>query len=215
MLAAERRARRRRRFHARSALAAPPRARASPSSRRPPPPRSPSRVRRRLLRRLARGSSPSSARTPVPRSRVLVPLSFLSGGASLIAPAQTLEIWTALLASASFGYYANRTRNRGALSGPVCAMLVGAALANANVLPPPGPHYQSAQNLVVSLATPLLLLGADVRVMWRVARRLLQAFLLGSLTVAIAASLSFYGLSSAMHGVGSAPAGTGGRSPRR
>ena len=88
-------------------------------------------------------------------------------------------------------------------------MLVGAALANANVLPPPGPHYQSAQNLVVSLATPLLLLGADVRVMWRVARRLLQAFLLGSLTVAIAASLSFYGLSSAMHGVGSAPAGDG------
>ena len=88
-------------------------------------------------------------------------------------------------------------------------MLVGAALANANVLPPPGPHYQSAQNLVVSLATPLLLLGADVRVMWRVARRLLQAFLLGSLTVAVAASLSFYGLSSAMHGVGSAPAGDG------
>jgi hypothetical protein len=88
-------------------------------------------------------------------------------------------------------------------------MLVGAALANANVLPPPGPHYQSAQNLVVSLATPLLLLGADVRVMWRVARRLLQAFLLGSLTVAVAASCAFYGLSSAMHGVGSAPAGDG------
>ena len=160
------------------------------------PPRSPSRVRRHLPGRpsLVRASSS---------------LSFLSGGASLIAPAQTLEIWTALLASASFGYYANRTRIGGALSGPVCAMLVGTALANANVLPPPGPHYQSAQNLVVSLATPLLLLGADVRVMWRVARRLIQAFLLGSLTVAVAASCAFYGLSSAMHGVGSAPAGDG------
>ena len=174
------------------------------------PPRSPSRVRRRHPpRRLAQ----VRVRRHLPGRPSLVrassSLSFLSGGASLIAPAQTLEIWTALLASASFGYYANRTRIGGALSGPVCAMLVGAALANANVLPPPGPHYQSAQNLVVSLATPLLLLGADVRVMWRVARRLLQAFLLGSLTVAVAASLSFYGLSSAMHGVGSAPAGDG------
>ena len=172
------------------------------------PPRSPSRVRRRHPpRRLARVRRHLPGRPSLVRASSS--LSFLSGGASLIAPAQTLEIWTALLASASFGYYANRTRIGGALSGPVCAMLVGAALANANVLPPPGPHYQSAQNLVVSLATPLLLLGADVRVMWRVARRLLQAFLLGSLTVAVAASLSFYGLSSAMHGVGSAPAGDG------
>ena len=57
--------------------------------------------------------------------------------ASLITPADTTQIWTALLASASFGYYANRTQVGGALSGPVCAMLAGALLANVGVLPPP------------------------------------------------------------------------------
>lgn len=93
--------------------------------------------------------------------------------ASLISPTDTWEIWSALLGSASVGYYANRTKVGGALSGPVCAMLCGALLANVGVLPPPGPHFATIQTTVVSLATPLLLLGADLRVVFRDTSRLL------------------------------------------
>ena len=91
----------------------------------------------------------------------------------------------------------------------MCAMLAGALLANVGVLPPPGPHFSTIQTTVVSLATPLLLLGADLRVVFRSTRRLLGAFCLGSVATAVAASVSFYVLASAMHGVGSAPDGDG------
>ena len=160
-------------------------------------------------------SSSSSSSGGLFRSRVPTPRPAPSRGrslvvsASLITPADTTQIWTALLASASFGYYANRTQVGGALSGPVCAMLAGALLANVGVLPPPGPHFSTIQTTVVSLATPLLLLGADLRVVFRSTRRLLGAFCLGSVATAVAASVSFYVLASAMHGVGSAPDGDG------
>ena len=160
-------------------------------------------------------SSSSSSSGGLFRSRVPTPRPAPSRGrslvvsASLITPADTTQIWTALLASASFGYYANRTQVGGALSGPVCAMLAGALLANVGVLPPPGPHVSTIQTTVVSLATPLLLLGADLRVVFRSTRRLLGAFCLGSVATAVAASVSFYVLASAMHGVGSAPDGDG------
>ena len=87
--------------------------------------------------------------------------------------------------------------------------MAGALLANVGVLPPPGPHFSTIQTTVVSLATPLLLLGADLRVVFRSTRRLLGAFCLGSVATAVAASVSFYVLASAMHGVGSAPDGDG------
>ena len=92
-------------------------------------------------------------------------------------------------------------------TGPVCAMLCGALLANVGVLPPPGPHYTTLQSAVVSLATPLLLLSADLRVILRETSRLLAAFALGSAATALGAVASFAVLSSTM---GHGPAGAAG-----
>lgn len=180
-----------------------------------PSPPSPPSARALLASSSSSSSGLFGSRVPTPLAVRRAPHPAPSRGrsfvvsASLITPADTTQIWTALLASASFGYYANRTQIGGALSGPVCAMLAGALLANVGVLPPPGPHFSTIQTTVVSLATPLLLLGADLRVVFRSTRRLLGAFCLGSLATAVAAAVSFSLLSSAMHGVGSAPDGDG------
>jgi len=119
--------------------------------------------------------------------------------ATLLLPTDTWEIWACLLASAATGYHLNKTPVGGALSGPVCAMLCGAFLANAGVLPPPGPHFTVIQTGVVSLATPLLLLGADLRVVFTRTRRLVGAFGVGSMATAIGAVCAFAALESTTH----------------
>tara|TARA_B110001450_G_scaffold175747_1_gene164098 strand:- start:2767 stop:4080 length:1314 start_codon:yes stop_codon:yes gene_type:complete len=118
---------------------------------------------------------------------------------ALLLPTDTWEIWACLLASAATGYHLNKTPIGGALSGPVCAMLSGALLANAGVLPPPGPHFTAIQTGVVSLATPLLLLGADLRVVFTRTRRLVGAFGLGSLATVLGAVVAFAALESTTH----------------
>jgi uncharacterized membrane protein len=80
-------------------------------------------------------------------------------------------------------------------------MLCGALLANVGMLPPPGPHFTTIQTTVVSLATPLLLLGADLKVILRDTSRLLGVFCLGSAATAVAAVASFAVLSGAMGAV--------------
>ena len=119
--------------------------------------------------------------------------------ATLLLPTDTWEIWACLLASAATGYHLNKTPVGGALSGPVCAMLCGAFLANAGVFPPPGPHFTVIQTGVVSLATPLLLLGADLRVVFTRTRRLVGAFGVGSMATAIGAVCAFAALESTTH----------------
>ena len=114
----------------------------------------------------------------------------------MLLPTDTWEIWACLLASAATGYHLNKTPIGGALSGPVCAMLSGALLANMGVLPPPGPHFTAIQTGVVSLATPLLLLGADLRVVFTRTRRLVGAFGLGSLATVLGAVVAFAALES-------------------
>ena len=128
---------------------------------------------------------------------------------ALIAPTETLPLYTALLLCASLGAYADKTKVGKALSGPVSAMLFGALLANTNILPPSGPHYSVIQTTTVSLATPCLLFGADLRTVLRVTGKLSLAFLAGSLAVALASFFAFYALSNPMHVVGSSSNGDG------
>jgi hypothetical protein len=63
--------------------------------------------------------------------------------------------------------------------------------------------------LTVSLATPLLLFGADLRAVLRLTGSLSVAFLVGSFAVALASFAAFYGLSDPMHAVGVASNGDG------
>ena len=94
-----------------------------------------------------RGSAPRGPVDPTPtRGDALV-------ARALIAPEDSLELYTALLTCASLGAYADKTAVGRALSGPVCAMVFGALFANAGVLPAPGPHYAAVQTLTCLLYT--------------------------------------------------------------
>lgn len=150
-----------------------------------------------------RGSAPRGPLDPTPtRGDAAV-------ARALIAPEDSLELYTALLTCASLGAYADKTAVGRALSGPVCAMVFGALFANAGVLPAPGPHYAAVQTATVSLATPLLLFGADLRAVLKATGSLSVAFLVGSFAVALASFAAFYGLSDPMHSVGVASNGDG------
>ena len=72
---------------------------------------------------------------------------------------------------ASLGASAYKTAVGRALSGPVCAMVCGALFATLGVLPAPGPHYAAIQTATVSIATPALLFGADLRAVLRAVLR--------------------------------------------
>ena len=150
-----------------------------------------------------RGSAPRGPLDPTPtRGDAAV-------ARALIAPEDSLELYTALLTCASLGAYADKTAVGRALSGPVCAMVFGALFANAGVLPAPGPHYAAVQTATVSLATPLLLFGADLRAVLKATGSLSVAFLVGSFAVALASFAAFYGVSDPMHSVGVASNGDG------
>ena len=150
-----------------------------------------------------RGSVPFHPLAPTP------PRGDAAVARALIAPGDSLELYTALLACASLGAYADKTAVGRALSGPVCAMVCGALFATLGVLPAPGPHYAAIQTATVSLATPVLLFGADLRAVLRATGSLSVAFLVGAFSVALASFAAFYGLSDPMHAVGAAANGDG------
>ena len=156
------------------------------------------------LRHRVRGSAPSSPLGPTPPTR-----GDTAVVRALIAPGDSLELYTALLVCASLGAYAYKTAVGRALSGPVCAMVCGALFATLGVLPAPGPHYAAIQTATVSLATPALLFGADLRAVLRATGSLSVAFCVGSAAVAAAAFAAFFGLSGPMHRVGAAANGDG------
>ena len=123
------------------------------------------------LRHRVRGSAPSSPLGPTPPTR-----GDTAVARALIAPGDSLELYTALLVCASLGAYAYKTAVGRALSGPVCAMVCGALFATLGVLPAPGPHYAAIQTATVSLATPALLFGADLRTVLKATGSLSVAF---------------------------------------
>ena len=71
------------------------------------------------------------------------------------------------------------------LSGPICAMGITFVLSAASILPTASPSVGAAQSLAVALATPLMLLNADLRAVGRRAGRMVPAFVLGALGTAL------------------------------
>ena len=112
--------------------------------------------------------------------------------ASLIQPEQSWALLAALSSCAYGGAAAGHRTSAGrALSGPVCAMLLAWLAHLCGVLPPPGPHVASVQLFCVTLATPLLLLGADVRAIFERTRRMSAAFGVGA-AATVAGSVAGY-----------------------
>ena len=112
--------------------------------------------------------------------------------ASLIQPDQSWALLAALSTCAYGGAAAGQRTSAGrALSGPVCAMLAAWLAHLCGVLPAPGPHIASVQLFCVTLATPLLLLGADVRSIFERTRRMSAAFGIGA-AATVAGSIAGY-----------------------
>jgi uncharacterized membrane protein len=112
--------------------------------------------------------------------------------APLIQPSESWSLLAALCTCAYGGAAAGKHTAAGrALSGPVSAMLIAWAAHLCGVLPAPGTHFASLQLQCVTLATPLLLLGADVRAIFARTRRMSAAFGVGALGTVLGSIAGF------------------------
>lgn len=101
---------------------------------------------------------------------------------SLILPSDSWGIWAIITTSAASSLYLEKTKIGKSLSGPVTAMLLTTILTIIGILPMEGSiHITSLQGFVVKLATPLLLLGANLIEIFKETGTLLKAFLFGTL----------------------------------
>ena len=101
---------------------------------------------------------------------------------SLIALSDSYGLLASITTSACLAAYLERNNKYfKALSAPVTAMLVTVVATNVGILPSTGsPFVADVQKFVVKLATPLLLLSADVQRIFRETGPMLKAFILGS-----------------------------------
>lgn len=106
----------------------------------------------------------------------------------LVAATDTWGNWATLTGTATISQLAGKTTKIGRLLGPpVTAMAITFLLASIGVLAPGGtPAAKSMQLLSLQLATPLLLLGADLRDCASRCGPLLYAFLLASFATSAA-----------------------------
>ncbi|KAJ1381190.1 hypothetical protein B484DRAFT_440873, partial [Ochromonadaceae sp. CCMP2298] len=102
---------------------------------------------------------------------------------SLISPEDSWGLWSAIALAAGAGLkLEQKTKVGRALSGAVSAMLITTVLTNVGVLPAGGSvHVTALQGFAVKLATPLLLLGADLVEIFSETGALLRTFFLGTL----------------------------------
>jgi uncharacterized membrane protein len=114
-------------------------------------------------------------------------------------------IYAAITTAASISIKLEQKTSIGkALSGPVTAMLLASILTNLGILPSTGSIYVSTlQSFVVKLATPLLLLGADVKKIFRETGILIKAFAFGTFATTIGSMVSFILFHSGMRSLGS------------
>lgn len=110
---------------------------------------------------------------------------------SLIGTDDRWALWAIASSAAALGLKLERTAIGKSLSGPVCSMLITAILTNVGVLPSGSIHMTNLQSFVVKLATPLLLLGADLNKIFRDTGSLMKAFLLGTIGTLLGSSLGF------------------------
>jgi len=151
-----------------------------------------------LIAVMARAFSPPRPVARIITSRSQVSMSFISAD-------DRYSLWAATAISAALGLRLEKGTTIGkALSGPVCSMLISATMTNIGVLPQDGSVYMTAlQGFVVKLATPLLLLGADLSKIARVSKNMLFAFVFGSLGTLTGTWLGFLLFGPSLNTIGS------------
>ena len=121
---------------------------------------------------------------------------------SLIQSTDSWGLWTTLIVCAAAGLRAEKTQIGAALSSPLVTMFIALVLVNVGVLPTEAPIYGAINRFLVPLAVPMLLLGADLRKVFRDTGSLLLAFIIGTFatvisTIAAAAVLPMHGVDGA------------------
>uniref|UniRef100_A0A7S3XZE0 Membrane protein YjcL n=2 Tax=Heterosigma akashiwo TaxID=2829 RepID=A0A7S3XZE0_HETAK len=90
-------------------------------------------------------------------------------------------IWTALMGSATFGLWSERTKLGATLSSPLVTMAVTILMCNLGLLPSHNAAYDVINKTLVPLAVPLLLFDANIKMVLRSTGSMMAAFLLGAL----------------------------------
>ena len=83
---------------------------------------------------------------------------------AVLPAADPWNVYAVLAAAGAGGRALGGTTIGAALSGPICAMALTFCFAAAGVLPAASPAVAEAQHAAVRIATPLLLLDADLLV---------------------------------------------------
>ena len=101
--------------------------------------------------------------------------------------------WTAIAFSGVLGLYLERRGNKlvKTLSAPLLATLAGLLFTNCGLTPSSSEVYSVVNKVLLPLAVPMLLLGADLRKVLTQTKRLLGCFLLGSLATCLSTVAAF------------------------
>lgn len=121
----------------------------------------------------------------------LLPKSITSLLPAAATAATPFAIWATLLSAATLGLTSQTTRIGRALSPPVVATLTTLFLSNLAILPAAHPIYTTVTSIIVPLAVPLLLLGADLRRVIRDTGRLLPVFTVAAIATLLATVLTW------------------------
>ncbi|ONK80219.1 uncharacterized protein A4U43_C01F15240 [Asparagus officinalis] len=139
-------------------------------------------------------SLPSPIITILPPKKCSITTATVTGSwftAPLISPSDHWGTWTAIIATAAFGIWSEKTKIGGAVSGAVVSILLGLTASNIGIIASEAPAYGVVMEYLLPLAIPLLLFNADLRKVIRSTGTLLLAFLLGSVGTIIGTILAY------------------------
>ncbi|KAK9672600.1 hypothetical protein RND81_12G111400 [Saponaria officinalis] len=117
--------------------------------------------------------------------------STLWSSSPLISANDQWGTWTALFATAAFGFWSEKTKVGSALSGSLVATLVGLAASNLGIIAADAKAYSVVMEFLLPLAVPLLLFRADIRRVIVSTGKLLLAFLIGSVATTVGTAVAF------------------------
>ena len=104
---------------------------------------------------------------------------------SLITADSTFQLAGALLALATFGFWAETKQLGRKISGPLIILFLALVLSNINLIPHSAPMYGTVSGLLVPLAIPMLLFRADLQMVLREIGPMFKAFVASAVVIAV------------------------------
>ncbi|XP_073123822.1 uncharacterized protein [Henckelia pumila] len=108
-----------------------------------------------------------------------------------ISPNDDWGVWTALLATGTFGLWSEKTKIGSMLSAALVSILLGLAASNIGIIPHDAPAYTMVFQYLLPLTIPMLLFRADLRQVIQSTGTLFLAFLLGSVATVVGTIVAF------------------------